>query len=135
MDFLTGPLMKYIAGGLGVVSLVLGLAVAIQTARLNHAKHDLTNARAEITRLNTSLESLRKAVAASEGNRTAEYTEAKDALSAAALDCRDQVSRARASQRVIRTIVEKPSPIDPVTHCPSPSLVSADELRNALGGR
>jgi hypothetical protein len=116
----------------GALAIGLAIALLVTGLRLNHAKHDLTNARAEITRLNTSLESLRRAVAASEGNRDTEYAEAKSALTEAETDCRARIEQARKTQRVIRSIVERPVPVN-AAGCPVPDRVSAGELRSAIG--
>lgn len=113
---------------------VAGLALALWAANgaLKHTRAELTAARAEIVTLNATVAGLRTSLAASEKNRAAEFAGAKAAVSEAALACDARVAEARRSQRVIRSIVEKPVPSDPGTHCPVPDRVSADELRNAL---
>lgn len=110
----------------------LALTLAIDHARLTHAKADLTKARTEIAAQKTTIDGLRASVVASEGIRATEYANAKQAVSDAQSQCDAQVAEARRSQRVIRQIVEKPVVIDPQTHCPVPDRIGSDELRNAL---
>lgn len=106
------------------LALVLGV-IFVQTARLNHAKHDLADAKASLATAQVSLRS-------SESSRTAEYAQAKTAVSDAETACAARVAGALRSGSAIRRIVEKPPHVDPITHCPLRELVPAGELRDAV---
>jgi hypothetical protein len=106
------------------IALFLG-AFFIQTARLNHAKSDLTVARAQI-------EMDAKSLKASEDLRQAEYAKATSAVSDAETACAGRVAAALKSGSAIHAIVSKPYVPDPKSGCPVRSIVGADELRGAL---
>jgi hypothetical protein len=110
----------------------LVLALTITGLRLNNAKSDLTKARAQIVTLNASVKAAGAALKASEALRGAEHGDAIKAVQGAQEACSAQVAEARRSQKVIRQIVDRPVPTDPVTHCPAPKAITAADLRSAL---
>lgn len=106
------------------IALVLGV-ILVQTARLNHAKADLTAARTQIAADAQNLK-------ASETLRAAEYVKATSAVSDAEATCTARVATALRSGSAIHAIVSKPYVQNPKNGCALRSIVGAGELRNAL---
>lgn len=112
----------------GLIGMALALvfgAIFVQTARLNHAKRDLTAARAELVTFRASLK-------LSEDLRSAEYAKATASVAQAEAACAQRVAAAIRSGAAIKAIIGKPVRVDPNSHCPLRSIVGAGELRDAL---
>lgn len=109
-----------------VIAALIAAVIGVQTLRLANAKHDLGVARASLVTAQASLK-------VSEDLRKAEYAKAISALSDAETACQARLAKALQSATVIRTIVTRPARVDPKTNCPARDLVSADELRRAVG--
>lgn len=112
--------------GLALIAILAVMGViAVQASLLNRANH-------EIVGLKASRDAAQERVKASEVLRATEYATAKTALTDAEAACGERVKKALGSGAVIRTIVGRPVHVDPTTHCPDRSVVSADELRRSL---
>lgn len=112
-------------GIVGIIcALVLGV-ITVQSLRLAHAKHDLSDAR-------SALKSASADVQLSEQRRAVEHAGAVQDASAADAACAARVAQAHRSADRIRTLVEKPHATDPKTRCPVRAMLSARELRDAI---
>lgn len=123
--------LGFLASKLGLAALAIALVlgvIGVQTLRLNHAKHDLTAARASLATAGASLK-------ASESLRAAEYAKAATAVSDAETACSARVQSALKSGAKIHVLVNKPVAVDPKTNCPLRQLIGVGELRDALSGR
>lgn len=112
-------------GAFAALLALLVVAMAVQSLRLDHAKHDLTAARASLATEAASLK-------ASEGLRAAEYRKATAAAGDAETACSARVETALKTGAAIKKIVSKPYATDPTSHCPVRALLGAGELRDAF---
>ena len=104
---------------------------AVQTLRIGRLHNDLAQSRQALSNEKAATKRLTVALKLSEDKRAVEYSRAVASAGEAEDACSVRVKAASRSAVRIRSIVERPVPVD-ARGCAGRAVVSASELRSAL---
>lgn len=134
MNPLAAVALKYVL----IAGTIIGAYQVAPFIGVNAQRHRLETARdqyrAEAVAWHKSADGWRASFTKSEGFRSDEKTQARQAVEAETASCSIRVAEARRSAKAIRVLVDRPVKLD-ANQCPVREVVSADDLRSALGAR